>query len=127
MRTPYLEQWQRECLKNYRNKTDKNPPLFISGYELSLAQHKFCKSLNKEVGKRWKSLIAIVIIIMTAMVILTSCMPTIESRVHECVILDKHHNFFTGYWFESRKDTSVLFIQVSRKEYKYYAEGDTIK
>ena len=127
MKTPYLEQWQRECLKNYRDKTDKNPPLFIERYELSLVQHKFCKSLKEEVGKRGKLLIAIMIIIMTAMVILTSCMPTVESRVHECVIQDKHHNFFTGYWFESRKDTSVLFIQVSRKEYKYYEAGDTIK
>jgi len=60
-------------------------------------------------------------------ILTVSCMPTIESRVHECVILDKHHNFFTGYWFESRKDTSVLFIQVSRKEYKYYEVLDTIK
>ena len=53
-------------------------------------------------------------------------MPTVESRVHECVIQDKHHDFFTGYWFESVNCTSVLYIQVSRKEYKYYAEGDTI-
>ena len=60
-------------------------------------------------------------------ILVTSCMPTVESRVHECVILDKHHDFFTGYWFESVNGTSVLYIQVSRKEYKYYEAGDTIK
>lgn len=68
MKRPYLKYWERIYLKRYRDGIYKTRPLFITGYELSLACRKFRREILKSLTKKMKIKLFIIYIIVTIIV-----------------------------------------------------------
>ena len=65
--------------------------------------------------------------ITVSLLLLTSCMTPLATRAPNNVVVDKDKNIFNGYFLKVEKNDKQTVIQVSRKEFRMYQVGDTIR
>lgn len=127
MKKPYLDELERKILKLNRENRIWTPA-FIAIYELRVAVQPIKKLINRIIFRNYNKMLWLtVVLFLLFLITLLGCVTPLNQRVPECVIKDKGKNFFKGYYYISEHDSNYLYIVVSKKEWKQYEIGDTIK